>query len=145
MNPFRKDAKKIKMLLQVRLPEKAVELAEEIVLASFEAESYKGQGGAGKWDQRKRKDKTDTKRALLVKSGDLKRSINVYYDDSQRAVIIESDKEVGRWSLAQIHNEGLDPVPQRKFMPAPDLDQSFPVWEERLTAWLIEEMDLILG
>jgi len=140
---FQRDAEALKDLLHRRLPEKAVELAEQMVLDSFGNEQYQGDDGSAKWKARKKSDKNKSHRGLLVQSGSLRRSITVHYDASQRAVIFSSDKEVGRWNLAQIHNEGLKPVPQRQFMPLPG--EAIPVLEQQLQQWLDEELKKVLG
>lgn len=144
-NSFQKDAQALEDLLNRRLPQKAVELAEDIVLSSFAQEQYQGKKGGSKWAPRKNPDKRSGSRALLVQSGDMKRSVRVYYDESQRAIVIESDKTVGggRWLLAQIHNEGLKPVPQRQFMPIPG--ERFTAWEVAVEHWLERELNQLLG
>lgn len=141
-NRLEDDARKVRDLLERRLPDKAVEIAEQIVLDSFEKETYAGNANSRKWKGRKKEGRS--KRALLVQSGDLKRSLNVYYSAVDNAIIIESDKQVGKWSLAEIHNEGLDPQPQRKFMPEPN-DDRFPEWERQVTAWLDKELNAIFS
>ena len=144
-NSFQRDAAALRDLMNRRLPQKAVELAEDIVLKSFDTEQYQGKKGQSKWAPRKRADKGRGRRALLVQSGDLKRSIRVYYDEAQRAVVIESDKAVGggKWMLAEIHNEGLKPVPERQFMPVPG--ETFTVWEDAVAQWLERELDKLLS
>lgn len=140
---FELETNQLENLLLVRLPDKAVELAEGIILDSFKAETFKGAAAGGKWDSRKSNKKGDSGRALLVKSGDLRRSIRVYYDSSTRMIVLESDKSVGggKWNLAQIHNEGLKPVPQRQFMPMKEED--FTEWNRLISEWLEKELDAI--
>lgn len=100
---------------------------EGMVDAAFDKEKYP-EGKSGKWQARKKdseggKARTE-RRALLVKSGDLRSSIQV--TDTRVTpdgieVVLGTDSK-----YAQIHNEGLEgkafgkhsfKMPQRQFMP----------------------------
>lgn len=134
----------LKNLYTRRLPDKAMELAQEIINQNFEQEQYTTPSGTGKWASRSDKyaDKKRTeRRALLVDSGDLLRSINVYLQGSN--VVISSDRQAGKWNLAQIHNEGLEPQEKRQFMPIPG--ESFDQLITQLDKWLDEETDKIMN
>jgi phage gpG-like protein len=61
-----------------------------------------------KWEPRKNNRESD--RAILIKTGDLRRSIKVV-DQDAKSVTIGSDLE-----YAQVHNEGTKNTPKRQFM-----------------------------
>lgn len=93
--------------------------AEEHFKSSFESESWEG----SPWPNRKREPRqgsrrTRGQRGLLIRSGRLLDSIESTEISAHR-VVVEAGYTVGkrsRYNLGQIHNEGLAPVPQRKFM-----------------------------
>lgn len=65
-----------------------------------------------KWKPRKSKSKRDTGRAILVKTGDLRRSVKIKgINKSSLNIIIGSDLP-----YAKVHNDGLSPMPKRKFI-----------------------------
>lgn len=91
---------------------KILRVAGELIvnesLQNFKNESYEGK----KWKKREGEEEQDRKkrRALLVKSGRLRRSVRVVKIEGKR-VIVGSDVP-----YAQRHNEGLKNMPQRKFL-----------------------------
>lgn len=107
-----------------QLPNKMLELAQDIVDTSFRQEKYPDID-SDQWDGRKndsesRKARED-RRALMVKSGDLLKSEVAYKKGN---IIYIGTDEV----YAQIHNEGLNgkafgkytfKMPQRQSMPIP--------------------------
>lgn len=65
-----------------------------------------------KWKPRKSKSKRDIGRAILVKTGDLRRSVKIKgINKSSLNIIIGSDLP-----YAKVHNDGLSPMPKRKFI-----------------------------
>lgn len=152
--------KELKNLIQVKLPEQAERIAQDIIDNSFRSEAWKGEGGSNKWPDRKTpKGSTnaakarraeassagerETRRALLVKSSELIRSIEVQvFGDT---LSIGSDKD-----YAAVHNEGLQSgrgpgfkMPQRQFMPIPG--EAFEELERRLAEYLETELNKLLG
>lgn len=101
------------------LPLKIGEITVQHFQESFKNESFDGK----KWPNRKKESRRGKRtekgqRGLLVQSGSLLNSIEVS-EVTSNSVTIESGYVVGKkskWNLAQIHNEGLPPVPQRKFL-----------------------------
>lgn len=59
---------------------------------------------------KRRKDKKDPGRAILVKTGRLRRSIRLRQASFEKILILSDVK------YAAIHNEGLGKMPKRKFM-----------------------------
>lgn len=82
----------------------------------------------------KRKNNKDSGRAILVKSGDLRRSIRVSRADFNR-ITITSDLH-----YAKYHNDGTDRLPQRKFIG--DSENLIKKIKEKIT---IEIKNAILG
>lgn len=85
---------------------------------NFSKESFRKQGwtdnGLSPWKQRKTKNRSDkrttAKRAILVDTGALRRSIRVAAVTSLRARV------VAETVYAKRHNQGLASMPQRKFL-----------------------------
>ena len=131
-------------LLENDLPDRVLEESERLIEDSFRAESYNGQD----WQARKRtkdSDKArDKRRALLVQTGNLRRATQAVRDG--RFIYIKNDVTVQgkrEWSLAQIHNEGLSPVPRRQFIPIPGEPLPEP-YENRIVDWLDSNLDTLL-
>lgn len=124
-----RDAAKIEAFM-ARAPKAVGQLAVREFVGNFKRQSFQDEAGVEHaWTSRKvrryrRKSgkgkssrlvltaagKADRGRAILVKSGKLRRSISVGSLDSD-SVTIDSDSE-----YAQAHNEGNDVLPQRQFM-----------------------------
>ena len=96
------------------LPSDVSIILENFINANFRSESF----GGKKWPKRKRAER-GTRRALLVKSGQLKReTTNVQIQGNK--IFVETDLP-----YAETHNEGLDSrnIPQRQFVGnSPKLD-----------------------
>lgn len=80
-------------------------LVENDILDNFDNEAFDGVA----WQARKREDRQAGRRALLVKSGRMKRGLEVQIEGNNVAVY--SDTE-----YATYHNEGTDKMPQRQFV-----------------------------
>lgn len=152
----------LRELIQVKLPAKAELIAQSIVDESFRSESWKGDLSGQSWPPRKEPSSTsstraararrnanssqgarDARRALLVKSSELIRSIQVQLEGDTLSV--SSDKD-----YAQVHNEGLQSgrgagfkMPQRQFMPIPG--EAFEELERQLAVYLEDELNRIFG
>lgn len=135
-------ARQMQNLVSNQLPNEAMAKAEELVQESFDKEQYQGEPTASKWKKRKKEataDRSD-RRGLLVQSGRLRASIMAKIK-SGNIVAVSAGYDVDKWNLAQIHNEGLDPQPVRKFMPKPG--EAFKELDEHLEAYLDKELNSI--
>ena len=100
-------------------PHKVANDSTEFFKGSFKHEGWDGH----KWPNRKNEPRSGKRaakgqRGLLIRSGDLKDSIEAVHISS-RKVEIEAGYDVGKrtkYDLATIHNEGLKPNPKRQFM-----------------------------
>jgi ABC-type uncharacterized transport system involved in gliding motility auxiliary subunit len=146
MNAGRKELERI---FNSKLPDHAEAFAQDIVDRSFANEQYQDGGKSTKWQGRKKdkegkKQRTERK-ALLVQSREMQnqtiatqaRSIG----DRSHEIVITSSKQVGEWNLGQIHNEGLDPVPQRQFMPMEGEEN--PELTRQIQTFMDDQMDRI--
>lgn len=139
-------SQKLGQLLSTQLPGFIADKAQQIVDDSFMREQYQD-GGSSKWKGRK-KDKEgklsrSERRALLVKSGKLIKSV----ETEQRGadIVIGSDTP-----YAQVHNEGLKSgrgagfiMPERQFMPKPG--QANERLNKQVEKFLDSEMDKIFN
>jgi phage gpG-like protein len=132
-------------LFNKKLPDKIITEAQDLVDNSFRQEQYQDKKSP-KWSGRKvdpEKEKSRSeRRALLVKSAELIRSIEIARRGND--VVISTDKEYG-----QVHNEGLKAgrgkgfqMPQRQFMPIPG---EAPPFEKEIDTFLDNALDKILG
>lgn len=132
---------KLRVLFEKDLPEKIMEEGEALMADSFSKETYQGKKSS-KWQGRKKTAPENEGRALLVESGTLVRS--QYAMRWGQNIVLGAGYEVGKkskWNLAQIHNEGLRPVPQRQFMPKPG--EAAPELEKTIDKFMDAEMDKI--
>jgi len=127
-------------LIEKRLPEHTAMRMEEHFHQSFAGESNAFASG-GKWQKRKptKNRKIERGQGTLIQTGTLKNSAETQIQGTQ--VTLSAGYEVGSWNLAQIHNEGLKPVPERSFMPKPG--EESPVLTKEIQKFLDEEMDKI--
>jgi phage gpG-like protein len=133
-------------LIERRLPEQVEVIAQKLVDDSFMKETYQD-GKSEHWKGRKNdsegNEARDNRRALLVKSGGLIKSVEV--ERNGHDISISTDKP-----YAQVHNEGLRSgkgkgfdMPQRQFMPEPG--ERNEKLDKDIETWLDGEMDKILG
>jgi len=102
-----------------RFPRDVARESVEFFKDAIEAEAWEGKA----WPNRKREPRSGPRaqrgqRGLLIVSGRLRDSIRATRITG-REVIVEAGYTVGKrnkWNLAQIHNEGLKPVPKRQFI-----------------------------
>lgn len=146
MSDIDKDFKRMKRqlgkLIRQDLPRHGMEQAEELVQDAFDKEQYQGQSNSPKWQGRADSDDDQPRkerRGLLVQSGRLRASVEAEHQGS--SIILTAGYKVGKWNLAEIHNEGLTPQPPRQFMPKPGED--FPEWDERIEKYLDDNLDRI--
>lgn len=107
------DSKKLQTFLSKTLPDKVKDVAQHIVDDSFSNEQYQD-GQSSKWEDRKNDSDAgkprSQRRALLVKDGVLIKDVNVEQ--------VGSDIVIGtNVPYAKRHNEGLDGMPKRQYMP----------------------------
>ena len=128
--------RQFKTFLKRDLPDKVMGEMEQLKRDAFAMEGYPG---GSKWQPRQ---KPDPGRALLVQSGDMKRSIETEQRGLDIVMISDATTPGGKWSLTQIHNEGLNPVPQRQMMPLPG--EALPrKYQRRIDDYSDREMDRI--
>lgn len=134
---FKQELNAVRTVLD-RLPDEAGQIAVDHAHKNFDKQQFGDKGKSGKWQARKKTGKrSDATRALLVKSGELKASID--YEAGQMQVSIGSDKP-----YAEPHNEGSRAgrgvgfkMPKRQFMgPSPEID-------DEIEKHLDNEMDKI--
>lgn len=113
---FKKELNDVKTVLE-HLPDEAGQIAVDHAHKNFDKQQFGDKGKSGKWQSRKAsKNKRDEGRAILIKSGELKASID--YEAGVMQVSIGSDKV-----YAERHNEGLKGMPKRQYMgPSPEID-----------------------
>ncbi len=110
---LKQELKGIRRVLK-QLPDEAGQIAVDHTHKNFNNEQFGDKGKSSKWASRKSK-RNDKGRKLLVKSGELKASVD--YEAGNMQVAIGSDKP-----YAKRHNEGED-MPKRQFMgPSPEID-----------------------
>jgi len=139
---FQNMQRQMAALLDTALPNEAMSKAEELVQDAFDKEQYQGDDPApSKWKARKREKEPDRneRRGLLVKSGKLRASVETVMRG--RTLVISAGYSVGTWNLAQIHNEGLKPQPERQFMPKPG--EAMPALDKLLEGFMDREFDII--
>jgi len=138
---FKRMKRQLGKLIQTDLPRHGMEQAEEIVQDSFDKEQYQGQANSRKWKGRDKEDDSlrEERRGLLVQSGRLRASVEAEQQGSN--IVLTAGYKVGKWNLAEIHNEGLKPQPPRQFMPKPGED--FPEWDDRMEKYLDDKLDRI--
>ncbi len=138
-----KQAARTKKLLETRLPDKIIQLAEQLVDGSFRKEKY-DDGQSSKWKPRSNDPDAGAKRvdrrALLVKTGNLVGSIEA----KRRGSLIVIETPV---PYAPVHNEGQQAgrgkgfqMPKRQFMPIQG--EPFPK-EKQIEDWLDKQLDAI--
>jgi phage gpG-like protein len=125
--PFEKQLAQITQVITDELPYYVLHKSEDVINESFEKEQYQGKENSNNWPERKRDDRSrndknnarNERRGLLIKSGDLRRSIQVNVNGMD--VHITSDVP-----YSSVHNEGLKSgrgkgfiMPKRQFMPIP--------------------------
>jgi phage gpG-like protein len=85
--------------------------AKNFFVSSWRKQGFENQT-IDHWKPRKKETKRSIGRAILVKSGDLRRSIvREPVNKSQLSVKISTDLD-----YAKVHNEGLGKMPKRQFM-----------------------------
>lgn len=118
-----------------KMPDVVGSIAVDTTMDSFSAEQFQDQGSQ-KWAPRKNdKDSgkaRDKRRALLVDSGDLRRSID--YESRPGEVAVGTDVK-----YAQRHNEGLKGMPQRQFMGESS------VMDKKVEDWMDKEVEKVFG
>ena len=106
---------RIKLFLRLRrtLPVLLGNKAKNFFVANFRKQGFDDKG-VEKWQPRKfnglARQKKDSGRAILVKTGNLRRSIRVK-SASMSKIVISSDLD-----YAAVHNDGTNKMPQRKFI-----------------------------
>src|SRR5690606_5876257 len=116
---------------------------QKVVDDSLRNEQYQDKKSP-KWQGRKNDDEAGdartNRRALLVKAGNLIRSVEV--EQTKDSIVIRTDSED-----AQVHNEGLTTgkgrrtkMPKRQFMPIPG--EASPI-DDKVEKWYDGEMDKI--
>lgn len=140
------NSQKLGALLSNKLPEFIQDKAQQIVDDSFNKEQYQD-AGSSKWKGRK-KDKEakmsrQERRALLVKSGRLIKSVETERRGAD--IIIGTDTP-----YAAVHNEGLQSgrgsgfkMPERQFMPKPG--ESNEQLNKKVEKFLDDQMDKIFN
>lgn len=116
--PIKKSDRKVANVFK-KFPLFVAKEAVDYFQDNFEAEAWEGKP----WQNRKREPRSGQRsnkgqRGLLIGSGRLRDSIRATEITGTR-VVIEAGYTVGKrnkWNLAQIHNEGLPPVPKRQFI-----------------------------
>ena len=139
---FKRMAARVKKLVKRDLPRYGMEQAEGIVQEAFDKEQYQGEENSRKWKRRAGEDEAprEERRGLLVQSGRLRASVEAEHQGSH--IILTAGYSVGKWNLAEIHNEGLTPQPPRKFMPQPG--ETFPEWDKEMEKFLDDKLKDIL-
>lgn len=92
------------MTLLSQITETIAVLVENDILDNFDKEAFDNQA----WQPRKREDRQQGRRALLVKTGQMKRGLEVKASGSLVSVFSDMD-------YATYHNEGTDNIPKRQF------------------------------
>jgi phage gpG-like protein len=93
------------MKLVRQITETIAVLVENDILNNFDKEAFNNQA----WGPRKREDRQQGRRALLVKTGQMKRGISVRVEG--KLIAVYSDM-----NYAIYHNEGTDKIPKRQFV-----------------------------
>lgn len=124
-------------LVADKIPDQITLLAEKNIDESFEKETYQNKKSK-KWQSRKNDKESGKKRkdrrGILVKTGDLRASTGA--EKEGRDVIIGSDKV-----YAQRHNEGLNGMPKRQFIP---IEGEEPPFIKEMNKFIDTEIDNIL-
>lgn len=105
------------------LPKELAETARDYFVDSFDKQGWENQP----WDARK----DDNPWPILVKSGNLKRSVEDSINKAEWSeIVLTSDTEYGSY-----HNDGTDRLPQREFMGESQelTDRLTEIIEQRLT------------
>lgn len=130
----------LQQLLDEHLPDEIESELRQLVVSSFESESYQG-NRSGKWAPRCAGTRRNQGRKLLVDSGDLIKSYDT--EKNGRDISIGSDLV-----YAQVHNEGLRAgsgagfqMPRRQHMPEPG--EPVRELEEAIGRWLDKKMSEI--
>lgn len=130
-----------KNLVSKKFPEKIMSEAGKLVASTFANQQYPGKN---KWKGRK---KPDSGRAIMVKTGDLKRD-ELHIEREGNLIIIGSDLP-----YAQIHNEGLTgnafgkhkfQMPERQTIPIPG-DAPPPEMQRNIDKFIDDEMDKLFN
>lgn len=118
-----------------KMPDVVGSIAVDVTMDSFTTEQFQD-AGSQKWAPRKNDKEAgkprDKRRALLVDSGDLRRSID--YESRPGEVALGTDVK-----YAQRHNEGLKGMPQRQFMGESS------VMDKRVEDWMDKEVEKVFG
>lgn len=141
------DMNKFKKLIDKDLGDEIADQGQQLIDKSFREERYQNGKSTGKWAARAKDPDADKsrnqRRALLVGKGTGNKLISNVKSKhlGKGEVRMSSDKQVGKWNLAEIHNEGLSPVPQRQLMPKPG--EKNEALDNGVEKWLNKEMDKI--
>lgn len=142
---FKRKARELANFINNDLPDFAAEEMQNIVDDSFAKEQYQGDKTASKWASTSKKNIANDRKernALLVETGELIASTEA--EAKGTSIRVSSDRQTskGKWNLAQIHNEGLDPQEKRQFMPIPGEESE--VFTEKLEKVVNKEFNKIL-
>lgn len=94
------------------MPKKIGNIAKNHFIQSFRDGGFKDKS-LRKWRRRKQPDKKGKGRAILIKSGKLRRSIRVKRATSRGILITAGGAGI---DYAAVHNRGMGKMPKRQFM-----------------------------
>lgn len=143
-NDLKRQSGQFLNLVKVKIPNKTAEKLEQFYKDSFtqEQNAFKK---SGKWESTKAKNASEKREAdrggILVKSGALMDSATTDINGTQ--VSLQAGYDVGKWNLAEIHNEGLSPQKKRQFMPMPG--EESPELMNELETFIDAQMDKIFS
>jgi phage gpG-like protein len=105
------DLNKATKRLKKTLPRKIANIAKNHYLEGFRREGRQTDASASGWPARKKKDKQNTRRAILVKTASLKNDVDVRRTTFEEIVLGTKDVAYGEY-----HNEGTEKMPMREFL-----------------------------